>query len=75
MPPMTLREQVAEMVRESADEHGVIEPNAEQLGNAVLSVLDFADSLDAEAECTDAAGVGRFLAQEIRDRVRKGLEG
>lgn len=39
-----IRARIAQMVEESADDHGVIEPNAEQMGGALTAVLDHLDT-------------------------------
>jgi hypothetical protein len=53
---------IQEMVFDSADEHGVLEPNAEQLGSALLDVLGWA-----------ARTKHGFAAAEVLAEVEKGL--
>ncbi|KPM55774.1 hypothetical protein ACG83_10905 [Frankia sp. R43] len=43
-----IRGRIAELIYESADDHGVVEPSAEQMGGALNAVLDHLDTYAAQ---------------------------
>lgn len=68
-----LRDKIETLIEMSADDEGVLDPNARVLGLSLAHALNLADELDVRG---DAEGLtyARAFADDIRGRVREGLE-